>query len=201
MKKQLGIADGWMYLIGLVVVLALIVGGIYEVKSFVDGVDAKAYARGIKETEATYAQRDNAALKAANARIAELTDAVRAAEQEGQRKLDLIAQQREKDRSNAKIQHDRDVAAARAGTLVLRDPGQSNTACTAAGDRGSRAEAGASAGNGDGRAKAGLSGEAAEFLLTLTDDADDVARQLAAAQQVIIQDRLTCNAVPAGSRK
>ncbi len=201
MKKQLGIADGWVYLIGLIVVLALVVGGMYEVKSFIDDVDAKAYARGVKETEATYAQRDNAALKVANARIAELTDAVRAAEQEGQRKLDLIAQQREKDRLNAKAQRDRDVAAARAGTLVLRDPGQSNTACAPAGDRSSPAEAGASAGSGDGRAKTGLSGEAAEFLLTLTDDADDIARQLAAAQQVIAQDRLTCNVVPAGSRK
>jgi len=192
MKRQRGIATGWLYLIGLIALVLAVTGAIIAWNSFISSIDKKGYERGKKESEAAYVQRDNAALRTANARIVELTALVRAAEQEGQRKLDQIAQQREKDRANAKAQRDRDVAAARAGTLVLRDPGQT-TACAALGYRSARPQAAAGAGRGDGGAPGQLSGQVTADLFALVDDADDLARQLASAQAVISQDRVTCN--------
>lgn len=191
MKKQRGIATGWLYLIGLVALIAVTWGLIHAVTSYIDGVDAKAYKRGADEVRKEVALRDQSALQKANARIVELTVLVRAAEQEGQRKLDLIAQQSEKDRANAKVRRDRDVAAARSGTLVLRDPGTVTT-CAASGDRSAGAETLAGAGVGDGGTPGQLSGPVTADLFALVDDADDLAKQLASAQAVIRQDRLTC---------
>lgn len=191
MKKQCGIADGWLYLVGLVVVLALLSGIGYGIKSYLDGVDAKAYARGKHETEAAYAKRDNKALQAANAEIQRLQNLARAHEHEDAERLAKIDQQRAEDAKNAKAQRDRDVAAARSGAIGMRDPGQA-ARCAAASGVSTGPAAEPAAGERDGGAAGGLSREAVQFLLVLADDADDVAKQLASAQAVIRQDHQTC---------
>ena len=195
MKNQRGIADLWLVAIAAIVLLGLVYGISHAWISYVDGIDAKGYARGVKETETKFVERDNAKLAAANKRIEELTAQVHAQEEEGQRKQDLIAQQREKDRQNAQAVHDRDVAAALNGTLGLRFPGK-NTGSAARSNPDPGTKAGTAAGGGDGAATCELSRQANADLYALVDDADDVAKQLASAQQVIVQDRLTCNGGP-----
>ena len=194
-QKQRGIADLWLVAIALICVLGLLFGIEKVWVSYINGIDAKGYARGVKETETKFVERDNAALAAANKRIEELTAQARAQEEEGQRKQDLLAQQREKDRQHAEFIHDRDVAAALNGTLGLRFPGK-NTGSAARSNPDPGTKAGTAAGGGDGAATCELSRQANADLYALVDDADDVAKQLASAQQVIVQDRLTCNGGP-----
>lgn len=191
MKRQRGIAEGWLYLIGLIALLVALAAAIHAWNSFISGIDKKGYDRGVQETTAGFVKRDNAALAEANARIAALNAQVRAIEQDGQRKLDLIAQQHEKDKANAKAQRDRDVAAARAGSLKLQDP-YGATVCAGQGDRSATAETGPGAGGRDGSAGAQLSQQLTEFLYAEADRADEVVDQLSRAQDVIRQDRVTC---------
>jgi len=192
-RSQRGIiATGWLYLGGAIAILALISALVYGVKSYLDGVDQKGYDRGKQETEAKYAKRDNEQLRAAAERIKTLEDQARRQERENAERLAEISKQRQKELADAKRQHDRDIAAVRAGTLKLHDPGV--PAGGAAAGRGSPGPApGAPAGGRDGETRGQLSGAAAEFLLGLAGEADDVARQLDKAQAVIIEYRRACN--------
>lgn len=72
------------YLIIGIVVLGLIAGIIYGAKSYVDGVDAKAYKRGQQEAENAYVKRDNRALVDAQAEIERLRKAAADKETEHQ---------------------------------------------------------------------------------------------------------------------
>lgn len=148
---------------------------------------------GIATVEAKWQAREAKQQAAAAARYKKLYDAYRKAEQDNAAALAEIATKLEKERTDANKQHAADIAALRAGTLRLRDPGSAAVpAC-----RGSAAETGPASSGCNGcasgqlpAAPAGLlSGQASEFLVDLAADADDVARQLAACQQVIINDR------------
>lgn len=88
---------------------------------------------------------------------------------------------------NAQAQRVADRAAVQRGALRLSDPGATDFACLARANR-----AGTSPSGRDDRAPGQLSDAAAEFLLELVADADDVARQLTAAQAVIVEDRKLC---------
>jgi len=193
MKTQRGIiATGWLYLAAGLAALALLSGIVWGVKSYLDGVDQKGYDRGKQETEAKYAKRDNEQLRVAAQRIKTLEDQARQQERENAERLAEISKQRQKEQADAKRQHDRDIAAVRAGTLKLHDPGV--PAGGAAAGCGSPGPApGAPAGGRDGEARGQLSGAAAEFLLGLAGEADDVAGQLDKAQAVIIEYRRACN--------
>lgn len=191
MKQQRGIATGWLYLIALVVVLGLVLGIIAAVKDHLEDVDEKAYTRGVDETTAAYTKRDNAALAQANAEIQRLHNEARARELEHANKLAAIAAQRAKEKADASKQKDSDRTGVRSGALELRDPGAAG--CPAPGGGRPGPQAGAGAGGGDGKAAGKLSDAAAEFLLDLVNDADDVARQLARAQEVIEEQIRTCN--------
>ena len=193
MRSQRGIiATGWLYLGGAIAILALISALVYGVKSYLDGVDQKGYDRGKQETEAKYAKRDNEQLRVAAERIKTLEDQAREQERENADRLAEISKQRQKEIADAKRQYDRDIAAVRAGTLKLHDPGV--PAGGAAAGCGSPGPApGATAGGRDGEARGQLSGAAAEFLLGLAGEADDVALQLGEAQAVIIEYRRACN--------
>lgn len=189
--KQRGIAQGWLYLIGLIVVLGLVYGIFHVVTGYLADVDAKGYQRGADETRAAYAKRDNEQLKAALAKVQELEAAARAAEQKHAKELAALDRQRRQEEQDAKRQHERDVAAVRAGTLRLRDRGA--TSCPAVSGQRPGPEAGAAASKRDAEAGTQLSDQAAEFLLGLTSEADDIARQLATAQALIESQIRTCN--------
>lgn len=190
MKQERGFA--WGKLIGAIAILALLFAIIKAITGYIDNVDQRAYKRGKDEATADYAKRDNEALKKALARVKQLEDEARAAEQKHAAALARIDRQRNKEINDAKAQHERDLAAVRSGNLQLRDPGA--TACRPAlSGGGSEGKAGAAAGQRDAETGGHLSAAASGFLLGLVNEADDIARQLAAAQQVIEEQIRTCN--------
>jgi hypothetical protein len=179
MGRQRGYAQAMLYLVaaGFIVALVLTAYGV---------VDHKGYTRGKAETEAQYAQRDNEALRSANARIQELEEKARDGERRRAEELAAVSAQYQGALEAAKSQRERDVAAAHAGTLRLRDP---NAAGTAGCDRGGAGETTASTGGRDGAQAGELSRETAGNLLSLADEADEVVAQLTACQAVVQADR------------
>ncbi len=152
-------------------------------------IDGRGYDRGKAETVADYAGRDNQALQAALARVKTLQDEKDAAEREHEKRTAAIAADHKKEMANADNQRNRDVAAVHAG-YRLRDRYAGRTTH---GDRDEGAEATAGAGQCDGGAGAELSEQATGFLFGLVNDADDIVRQLRAAQKVIVEQIRTCN--------
>lgn len=128
-------------------------------------------------------KRDNEALTKANAAIKRLEEEARASELRHAEDLNVISTGYQKELVNAKAQKDRDVAAARAGTLGLRFRAEGGT-CP-----GGTGQATASSGGRDGPATAELPSEIAAGLFALADDADEVVLQLTACQAVIRSDR------------
>lgn len=160
---------------------------------YVNGVDAKAFERGRKQAEAAYAQRDNEALRSAHAEIDRLNLRIRAQEDQLTAKGAEIDQRRQKEIDDARAQRERDIVAVRAG-FRLRDPGCAGSATGIPGSAGSSGRAPATApGVGDDAARCRLSGEATEFLLGEADRADEVVRQLGAAQELIREYRRILN--------
>lgn len=111
---------------------------------------------------------------------------IRDLEREHAEKLALIGQHYQKEFTNAEALRIADVARARDGALRLRVPG---TFCP-----GPNSQAATAAGGSDGAQAGELPGPVAADLLQLSHDADQVARQLAYAQSVIVQQQETCNA-------
>ena len=129
--------------------------------------------------------RENGELRTANATIKALQEQARKDEQTHAAALAAVSTDYERKLSDANKQRAADAAALRAGTLRLRDPNPPGLrACG-----GLAAQVGASTGRRDGPEGGELSEAAAGFLLELASDADDVARQLAACQRVVIEDR------------
>jgi len=149
-------------------------------------VDHRAYKRGVDASTLVWQEREAHELAAANLEIDRLNRAARAAEQLQAARVAGIAAQYEKDLQNANRTRDAALAAARAGSLVLRDPGAAP--CKDAGG-GPGGQAPAAAGGRDGAPGGGLSGQAAEFLLGEAARADEVVRQLTACQAVLLSDR------------
>lgn len=185
-RRQRGIVQGWLLLIGVIVILGLIGGIAYQVKSTIADADKHGYDRGVEETTAAYAKRDNAALAAANIRINELQEAARKREREHAAQLNDISGQYQQEVGNANRKVADLTRRVRAGDLRLRDPG---AVCAAQGGGGRVPEASGSAGGRDGGTGTELSAATAEFLISEANRADDVARQLAACQAVVRADR------------
>jgi hypothetical protein len=129
--------------------------------------------------------RESTELRADNDKIKTLEESARKAEQDKAAALAAISTDYERKLSDAKKRLADDVAAVRAGTLRLRDPGASSVhACGSV-----TSETSSGAGRGDGGATGELSPEASGFLLDFANDADDVARQLQGCQRVVTEDR------------
>lgn len=189
MKRQRGFAGPFTFPTWLIyaVVIAAALGALWYAYTTVDG---RGYDRGKAETVASYQARDNKALQEALTKVAALEAEARAQAAAHEIELDKIRRKNRKETEDAKRQHDTDLAAVRAGTLQLRDPGSTGrTQC----DHSPAGTPGATAGRGDGASAGGLSDEAAGFLLQLVHDADRNTRQLADAQAVIEAQRRTCN--------
>lgn len=135
----------------------------------------------------TWQTSENGELRTANDRIKTLEEGARKAEQDKAKALDAISTDYERKLSDANKQRAADAAAVRAGSLRLRDP--SSTGLHACGSLPTEAATGP--GQRDGGAAGELSAAASGFLLDLANEADDVARQLAACQRVVIEDRET----------
>ena len=149
------------------------------------GVGTWQRSDGATTERAKWVERENAELVAANAKIIELNAAARAQEARHAASLAVISTGHQQEIKNAQAQAIADRAAVRAGGLRLYDvaaPGL--RACGSL-----PSPPGATAGGRDGRAAGELSGEATQFLFDLANDADAVARQLAACQRVVRADR------------
>lgn len=137
-------------------------------------------------------KRENTELRTAAAKIQQLEAKAKADTSAHAQALAAASTEYERMLQNANAQRAKDRAAVLAGTLRLRDNGA--TGLRACGSGISPPAAAASL--GDGRAPGELSAAATGFLLELTSDADDVARQLAEAQAVIREDRRLCGSPP-----
>ena len=141
----------------------------------------------------TWQTRENTELRDANNKITNLEEGARKAEQDKATALASISTDYERKLSDANKQRADDSAALRAGTLRLRDP--SATGLRACGSV--TTETAAGTGQRDGGAAGELSAApagvlsvaASGFLLDFSNDADDVARQLASCQRVVTEDR------------
>lgn len=171
----------------------LILGGIVLAFALCVGSYMKGNRDGRAATRTAWAESDNRALRDANAQILTMQIAARAKEQEQAKQLSAVSTIYQRNLADAKRQRDRDVAAARAGALQLRDPGAAGQ-CAGAGGA---AQAPAGPGGGDGPARADvpkapagvLSSDAAEFLIALVNEADESVLQLLACQAVVRADR------------
>lgn len=148
------------------------------------GGEWHGHATGVVQEKAAWQAREGTELRAANAKILALEEAARKEEAARAAGLDKVAKIYEEKLADAEAQKDRDVRAARAGTLSLRIP----TPCKAAG-LGGTAQAAPGTGLGDGGATTELPREIAADLFALADDADKVVKQLTACQAVVREDR------------
>lgn len=183
--KQLGVSA--IIYLGAVVVLAGIGAGVFfGVKSYVDGVDAKAFKRGQQEAQVAYEKRDNEALQKVNKRILELQAErvrreVRVAED-----LAALDKKFQQEKRNAKIKADRAAADARNGALRLRDVWRDEAvACSADRDRIAADAATGTTGRVDGTRGSELSGPLAQYLISEATRADEVVRKYTTLQDVV----------------
>jgi len=175
--------------------LAIVVIGIavFAFHKFTESLDAKGYARGVLETKAEYVNRDNVALKEALAAQHQAEINAAAADARATAAQTLASTNYQKGVKDGKTQTEQRIAAVNNGSLRLRDPAAKALVCPAFGDSAGKAQVARPAGGGDGQAGGELSTTASEFLLRLTGEADQIARQLGLAQAVIISDREMCN--------
>ena len=181
------ITDGW--LIGILVVLLLsLIGGIaYTVKSTIENADERGYERGKTETEATYAKRDNDALKAANERIQALQNEARSLEAMRVAEVTAITDKLTKEKANDLAYKDRVIAGLRDGTTKL----YVKLAGSAQPCAGSQAgETGPSTSGNTGTGASGILDESdSSFLINEASRADRIAGKLQSCQAVIRADR------------
>lgn len=162
------------------VILAIVLGTLAAVGGAYWLGDGAGYDRA----DAAWKTRENKELTGKNAKILELTAAVRAAEVRNAEALNAISTQNQQELRNEREKHARDIAAVRAGILRLRDVAARAGSCGAA-----PGPAGAGAGGRDATAGAELSGAATEFLLGEAARADEITRQLGRCQDVVRADR------------
>lgn len=152
------------------------------------GVGAWQRDDGATAERVAWQAKEAAALRQWNETIDRLNREARAKEAEHATELAALGDRYAKDVDALDARRRRDLVDARAGALRLRDPAARAPACPGAPAAPATAPAA-----GDAPAPGELSGPAASFLLELANDADAVARQLAAAQDVIRAQVRACN--------
>lgn len=183
-----------LYLGGVIALAAIGAGVFFGAKSYIDGVDTKAFNRGMSEAEAAYVKRDNEALAAATKHIKDLQAKVRASEARAAADVATIDNKYQEELTNARHKAERDVADARSGALKLRDRWRSEArACAANSDRSADASTTGASGSNNEKAGTELSREATEFLLREANRADEITKQLGAAQELILEYVETVN--------
>lgn len=160
----------------------LVVAALLASMAFAAGVHERniGYKEGLDVSEKRLADQ----AKANAAAVSALDAKYRKSEQDHKAALAAVGATYEKNLAAAKTRRDRDMADARSGSLRLSIP-----ASCAGADGSATSAAGAAPGGGNGPARTELPREVTANLLALANDADDLARQLAACQQVIQSDR------------
>lgn len=128
-------------------------------------------------------QKETKELAEANRKILDLTEEARAKESLHSVRLASISAQYQEDLQNVKVKAARVISDVRSNAVKLRIP-VTQEAC-----RSETSPTTATPIGRDGETRAELSDEAAEFLIGLASEADEVVKQLQACQAVILQDR------------
>ncbi len=186
--------------IKLGLVAAVIGGAVFVWHSYTSGLIEDGHTAGMAECTTTYTLRDNRALEAAlKAQTAAEARATRL-EQDAAKAQETAMTAYKKGKDDATRKTEALVAAARAGSLVLTDPGAraEPARCPPPGPGpvvdapgGNDAAAG---GQLPSPTPGILSPGATVFLAQLTGEADDTARALTLAQARILSDVALCNA-------
>lgn len=155
-KQRGAIAQIWLYGAAALILIAALTGLVVAWRGYTTGIDKQGYDRGMAETTAAYVARDNQQLQAALAAQSTAELNARNAEARAAASENLAHANYQKGLTDGQAKTAALVAAANAGTLQLRDPGQVAGTCTAG--RGGVGEASAnSAGPGnDGTGAGGL---------------------------------------------
>lgn len=147
-----------------------------------------AYIKGRNDGEkivtAEYAKRDLKAAIDYAQKEREITEKYRAQESNWQQQFVAASRSYQKGLANAETAKLAALAAVDAGNLRLLDPGTHRQTCAD-----SATAPAVSPGGRNGSAGSELSREAAKFLLSFANDADAVAMQLSACQQILSSER------------
>lgn len=188
--RQRGFSD--LVVNGLIVlaVLGALSAVALGVNHWFEGVKAAAKEEGRNEIRQKDLKERNDRLVEAQRRIKNLEDERDAKEAEHAKHVAAIDAKGQEGIRNAQVKADRDIAAIRAGNLVMRDAGlRPRLGCPGSGD-GAPGAAAAGAGLGDGEAGAQLQRQAdAAFLRGEAGRADRVVEQLTACQAIVEDDR------------
>jgi len=154
--------------------LALLIGtSVYKYGTYRENLVRVEYQQRDLKAAQDYAQKER-----------EVTAQYRSKEENWQQQFVAASRAYQKGLANAHTQNLADAAAVDAGRIRLLDPGSNRPAC---GDSTTKTSASTSGRNGDEGSE--LSAKAAKFLLSLAGDADAVAMQLSACQQVLSSER------------
>ena len=174
-----GIADLVLY----VALAGIIAGMLYAVKSYIEKRDATIFAAGQSEANVAWQARELEREQLNRQLIKKMNDRYKAEQERHQLQVTHLLQAHLEVERNEKAKQDKLLAAARAGTLRLRDRYRKDQAAACGGRSGSGATGTAPAPAGTDAERGGyLSTEATEFLLRLTADADRVVRKLGSLQ-------------------
>lgn len=180
MGSYLDFMPPWVKWLGALLVVVAIVAAIYA-------YGQKQFGLGEQAERATWLKRDNDALVQANAKIKQLEEDARATERRHAESIAQVSKKYQEELQHAKSRKDRVIADLRAGDQRLRIP-VAATGCAGGSEAGTTS---ASAVRRDGEARAELSDAAAEFLVGLATEADEIVHQLNACQALVIEDRNT----------
>jgi hypothetical protein len=179
--RQRGIANGWLLLIGIIVLIVVAVIALKAWQDFIADVDHKGYERGKQEEKAVWLVREDKQHREHQAEMQRILDEKNAAAAKHLADLAAAHTDYQKRRADNEKDKDRFVADVRAGRIVLRDPGAKPAACPA--PRGSEGPTiDAALAGGDGAAPGGLSLKLSEFLWSEAVRADAIVDQLRLAQ-------------------
>lgn len=145
------------------------------------------FGLGEKAEKAKWLDRENKELVEANDKIKTLEEKYRNQEHRHAEHLAAVSTKYQEDLKHAKAEKERVITGLRLGDIRLRI----TVARTFASGGNSTAAALACTTGHDGEARCELSPAAAEFLVRFASECDETARQLSAAQAIIIQDRTT----------
>lgn len=163
--------------------------GIIAVIALIALIASYAWGRydGGKINEVIWQKREAEINAASAAKIKLAEDNVLTAERHGAEALAKASEEYQNELRKTKLQKDAVIADLRSHNRKLSIPA---TCPPAGGNSASAAVSPSSRRNGATRAE--LSDTAAEFLVSLAGEADEVVKQLTAAQKVILEDRKTC---------
>lgn len=162
-----------LYLTGALVVAVLVVGAGY-----------KGYQLGGDHVRSEYAASDIANANEQAAKTKEIEDRYRAKEQAAAQALAQVSADYQRKLADAQGKTRIALDAIRSGSLRLHDPYADQQACG-----GKLPDAAAAPAGRNGSSAGELSGKTAEFLVSLSGEADRNTVQLAACQAALLKDR------------